>query len=1106
MQDPGNPYDTIQLMQLTAYIEDQDKFHKLAQALESGPVRAYAPHFFHGYLLAALKEAVWGEAALLVVAPDTASAGRLAADLAVFSPAPVRLLPGLSAVAGGGLISSSQAAGHRHAALAALAGGEKCIVVAEATALMERDLDPSGWPAPLTIGKNGRGQPGFDRIIELLAGLGYERTPQVEEPGQFSVRGGIIDFFSSTQTAPMRAEFWGDELESLRRLSPFTQRSLSSESETTVYVTAEPERGGGRGGGLLLVPPAGLIFCLVDPALAQEPVNSFWEDVSGLLEGEEPGAHFLSPEELEGGLDAGVRLTVDRLPQDQPYQFPVTGINFGSRRPAESTRQLERLVGQGLKVFIYFATEGAARRAEHILAGKASLLETGGRLPDGPGAWLVAGAAPAGFVSKELGLAVFGERALLRPSRAARSQQLALGGRSLLSFRDLTPGDYVVHQDHGIGIFESIETKTVAGVTRDYLDLRFKGDDRLYVPQEQIFKVSRYIGAGTGAPPLNKLGGRAWGLARARARSAAREMAGELLQLYAVRQNLPGRAFDPDGKWQMELEAAFPYLETPDQAAAIEDVKDDMESPHPMDRLICGDVGYGKTEVALRAAFKAASQGKQVLMLVPTTLLALQHFGTFSTRFKPFPVQVEMISRFRSPAEGRRIAAAFRDGKIDVLIGTHRVLSADVVPRDLGLVIVDEEQRFGVVQKETLRQLRLKVDVLSLSATPIPRTLQMSLAGIRDISVMETPPPGRNPIRTFVGEYDDGLVTQAVKREAGRGGQVFFLHNRVETIEEKAEELRALMPGMVLLVAHGQMPERQLESVMVSFLNREAAVLVCTSIIESGLDIPTANTLIVDHADQLGLAQLYQIRGRIGRSEATAHAYLLYPPAALLTPEAVARLSTLSEYTELGSGFRIAMRDLEIRGAGNLLGDEQSGHVAAVGFDMYCDLLKRAVADLKDKPIEESRVARLDVDVDAFIPADYIPLEAARIDIHHRIAAARDEQGLAEVRTELEDRFGPVPEVVYNLLSMQEIRLRAGVLGAASLTWRRDRLELSDLKLDASQRAALEEAGLKFAYHPLKRTLALWPRPGLEAGGGLSVVKETLDAIIGSLLIPMAKL
>jgi len=1103
----------------SAYIEDNDEFRRLAAALGAGPARAYAPSFFQGFLLSALAATAWSGRAVMLVAPDAASASRLATELRAYAPVPVCLLPARGVARGTGLTPSRQVVGSRHAALAALAQGSPCFVVADVAALMERESGQSVWPEPLLVRLDNA--PGFDDAVEALALLGYERIDQVEDPGQFSVRGGIIDVYPSGAAAPVRLEYWGDELESLRRFSPFTQKSLAALESVTIYAAAEPEGGAAEAGETagageaagaaaagddvagtsLLDRPYASALCRLDPSQAAGTIASLWDDAVDQLE-DGAGRLYLDPEEMKERLEAAAALTLESLPADQPHRFAISGVESGSRRFPEAARRLDGLIRSGLRVFVHFATEGAARRAEHGLEGKAKMLEAGTPLPVEPGAWLMVAPAPLGFSSRELKLAVMGERALLRPSRSARSQQLALGGRAVLSFRDLRPGDYVVHDDHGIGLFDSIQTRTVAGVTRDYLLLIFRGEDRLFVPQEQIAKVSRYIGAGAGSPTLNKLGGRAWQLTRARARSAAREMAGELLQLYAVRQSLPGVAFSADNQWQLELEAAFPYGETPDQAAAIDDVKEDMESPHPMDRLVCGDVGYGKTEVALRAAFKAVSQGRQVLMLVPTTILALQHYNTFSSRFERFPVTVQMISRFRSPAQSRRIAADFHAGKVDMLIGTHRLLSSDVAPHDLGLVIVDEEQRFGVAQKEALRQLRLKVDVLSLSATPIPRTLQMSLSGIRDIRIMETPPAGRNPIRTYVGEFDDKLVGQAIDREIRRGGQAFFLHNRVETIEAKADELRALFPRVRFLVAHGQMPEGQLETVMVSFLSREADVLVCTSIIESGLDIPTANTLIVNYAQLLGLSQLYQIRGRIGRSETIAHAYLFYPPEAELTHEAMARLSTLSDYTELGSGFKIAMRDLEIRGAGNLLGDEQSGHVAAVGFDMYCDLIRRAVAELRDKPVEDLSVARLDIDADAYIPADYISFEAARIDVHHRIAAARDEQELEELLKELRDRFGEPPEMVYNLMSMQEIRLRAAVLGAATVTYRRNRLELGDIRLDSGQRTALEKSGLKFAFHPLKRTLTIWP--GEEEG--LSVVKRTLDVIIDSLLTPVAKL
>ena len=588
-------------------------------------------------------------------------------------------------------------------------------------------------------------------------------------------------------------------------------------------------------------------------------------------------------------------LQLDLVQRDQPLRFEASRPQLAARDLAGAERDLIRLVRDGYRVFVVFRHEGEAERATYRLRNlSAEVLAPSELAKHGaaaPGLYFVAAPLRDGFLSAELKLAVVPERSLLRG--AAREKRFT-GGTRLATFFDVRPGDYVVHEDHGIARFAGIETRTVAGVTRDYLLLEYKGEDRVFVPHEQIGKVSRYIGAGAGAPALNKLGGTAWATVKTRARKAVVEMAGELLQLYASRQAIPGYAFPPDGELTRRLEEAFPFEETEDQAETIDDVKNDMEAPHPMDRLVCGDVGYGKTEVAVRAAFKAAEAGKQTLMLVPTTILAEQHHMTFGERFNDLPVKIEMVSRFRTAAEQRRILADYASGKVDVLIGTHRLLSTDVRPKELGLVIVDEEQRFGVRQKELLRNLKMQVDVMSLSATPIPRTLQMSLSGIRDISVIETPPRGRHEIRTYIGEYRDDLVRIAIEKELAREGQAFYLHNRVETIDEAAEHVRELAPKARILVAHGQMHERALEKVMLSFLAGEADVLVTTSIIESGIDIPTANTLIVDRADMLGLAQLYQIRGRIGRSDAHAYAYLLYPSEELLTTEAAARLTTLS--------------------------------------------------------------------------------------------------------------------------------------------------------------------------------------------------------------------
>jgi len=576
---------------------------------------------------------------------------------------------------------------------------------------------------------------------------------------------------------------------------------------------------------------------------------------------------------------------------------------------------------------------------------------------------------------------------------------------------------------------------------------------------------------------------------KSRARRAADAIAGELLNLYAERRTRRGHAFSPDGEWQMTMERAFPFRETADQLEAIEAVKGDMEGEQPMDRLVCGDVGFGKTEVALRAAVKAAADGKQVLILVPTTILAQQHFGTFRERLADLPFRVEGVSRLRKAAEVKATLADFEAGKVDVLIGTHRLLSRDVRAKDLGLVIVDEEQRFGVKQKELLRQLKLKVDVLALSATPIPRTLQMSLAGLRDISVIETPPEGRRPVRTYVGPYDEDLVRRAIEREVERGGQAFFLHNRIDSLHEVAEQLRGLVPKARFVEAHGQMDENQLEETMLGFLRGGADCLVTTTIIESGLDIPTANTLIVDRADQLGLSQAYQIRGRVGRSRERAFAYLLYPSAEALTEDAAARLSTLADHTELGSGFRIAMRDLDIRGAGNLLGDEQSGHVAAVGFELYCQMIDEAVAEagpVAEEGEEAPEPVRLDVPVDAYLPATFIPFEAAKIDVHRRIVATREPGELRAIQAELEDRFGQLPEPAENLLSLQRARIELGLAGADSVEFRGGRLSVTGIELDSAQAAALREkvegalyewrektAGVRAAGDPEERLAAV---------------------------------
>jgi transcription-repair coupling factor (superfamily II helicase) len=724
---------------------------------------------------------------------------------------------------------------------------------------------------------------------------------------------------------------------------------------------------------------------------------------------------------------------------------------------------------------VTFARKGEGERAAYNLGRlKVHWLDTDDGPPDGRITFAHA-RLQQGFIAPQLHLAVIPEHRLFHRRRASEEPQRARRRGVLRSFADLRTGDIVVHEDHGIARFAGFDTKTVAEVTRDYLYLEYAGSDRVFVPVDQLAKISRYVGAGGAHPPLSKLGGSRWDTIKARARRAAQELAGELLNLYAERKRREGHAFPPDSDWQRDFEDAFPFTETPDQRDAIEMVKADMEAARPMDRLICGDVGYGKTEVALRAAFKAVQDGKQVMLLVPTTILAQQHYGTFTERLKDFPITIEHASRFRPASEQREAIKRFSEGKVDILIGTHRLLSRDVRPKDLGLLIVDEEQRFGVKQKELLRQLKLRVDVIAMSATPIPRTLQMSMAGVRDISVIETPPEGRRPIKTYVGEYDEELVKTALVREHQRKGQAFFLHNRIESIDETAERLRALCPGMKFEVAHGQMDEKELEQRMLAFLRGDADVLVSTSIIESGIDIPQANTLIVERADTFGLAQLYQIRGRVGRSRERAYAYLLYPSAAALTQDAAQRLSALSDYTELGAGFKIAMRDLEIRGAGNLLGDEQSGHVAALGFELYMQMLDEAVAAAEDGAWADDdwEPVRLDVNVDAYVPADYIPYEQAKVDVHRRIAGAREVADLMQLRDELEDRFGELPDPLKNLIALQQARIKLGQAGARAVTFRNGRLAVTPIELDSVRAKRIRQEIPEALYESGKSQLSM---------------------------------
>jgi transcription-repair coupling factor (superfamily II helicase) len=1085
------------LRTLLNYAEEEPQVAKLAT--EGG--RAFVSQSLRPYLLAAVLDRD-PATPVIVVAGDDRAARDLAAGLKTWlEPRTVRYYPSRGVTYESHLAPPPHLVGLRIAALDALleesTNGTAPVVVVSAVALSEKVPDPKLRPHGFTLKQGDLLD--LDETARDLVAAGYEHVDQVEDRGQFAIRGGLLDVFPATEDRAVRVDLFGDEIETLRWFSTFTQRSLGDAELVEIEPAAELaeehrelaeiaalENEDDRPDIAELLPvdnfhpflelaPQHATIVIageedVAPALADH-----WQDVSAAFHDRDARHLYVDANAIDQTLKQRANIRLSSIDQDQPFEFRAQSADLQARSLREAEPELEKLHRSGYRTVVTFARRGEGERAAYNLGRlKVHWLDTDDGPPDGRITFAHA-RLQNGFIAPGLHLAVIPEHRLFHRRRATEEPERKRRRGVLRSFADLRTGDIVVHEDHGIARFAGFDTKTVADVTRDYLYLEYAGSDRVFVPVDQLAKISRYVGAGGAHPPLSKLGGTRWDTIKARARRAAQELAGELLNLYAERKRREGHSFPADSDWQRDFEDAFPFTETPDQRDAIEMVKADMEAPRPMDRLICGDVGYGKTEVALRAAFKAVQDGKQVMLLVPTTILAQQHYGTFSERLKDYPITIEHASRFRPAAEQREAVKRFTEGKVDILIGTHRLLSRDVRPKDLGLLIVDEEQRFGVKQKELLRQLKLRVDVIAMSATPIPRTLQMSMAGVRDISVIETPPEGRRPIKTYVGEYDEELVKTALLREHQRKGQAFFLHNRIESIDETAERLRALCPGMKFEVAHGQMDEKELEARMLAFLRGDADVLVSTSIIESGIDIPQANTLIVERSDTFGLAQLYQIRGRVGRSRERAYAYLLYPSAAALTPDAAQRLSALSDYTELGAGFKIAMRDLEIRGAGNLLGDEQSGHVAALGFELYMQMLDEAVAAAEDGAWAEDdwEPVRLDVNVDAYVPADYIPYEQAKVDVHRRIAGAREVADLALLRDELEDRFGELPEPLKNLIALQQARIKLGQAGARAVTFRNGRLAVTPIELDSVRAKRIRQEIPEALYESGKSQLSM---------------------------------
>jgi transcription-repair coupling factor (superfamily II helicase) len=1041
---------------------------------------------------------------LLVHGPERAAlvllAGREAAesfqeDLVSLAPTlreRLRFLPALEVLPHDPLPPSPEVVGERLRALADLARGLPVVLVAPVSAAF-RPVPTAGALASVRKTVRAGAEVPMEQVVRYLEDAGYERVQLVQARGTYAVRGGIVDVFPPDATRPWRLEWFGDVVDSVRSFDPETQRSEARAEAADIPLAREP-----RGEVLLvdLLPPDALVV-LDEPVELQhqahavcraareaesphspEPPYAPWDDVLAAAHRRcvvALSAHHAAPEGWTG------------------YHLPVSPVEAFAGQTRLLAEEVARWLQARQRVVLVSAQ---ARRVSEILADHGVPADPCSQLdvPPVPGvAVSVTAGLARGFRIPELDLVVVTDAEVLGWKRRRRRLRVAKEGALLRSWSELSAGDLVVHVHHGIGRYRGVVRKSVAGAERDYLHLEYAEGDALFVPTDQIHLVQRYVGVEGHEPRIHRLGTADWEREKRRVREATQQVARELLELYARRETARGHAFSPDTPWQRELEASFEFEETPDQWKAIEDVKRDMESPRPMDRLVAGDVGYGKTEVAVRAAFKAVMDGKQVAVLVPTTLLAQQHWQVFRSRFAAFPVRVEMVSRFRSAREVRRVLEDLASGAVDVVIGTHRLLQKDVRFKDLGLVIIDEEQRFGVLHKERLKQLRATVDVLTLTATPIPRTLHMSLVGLRDMSLMETPPDARQPIRTTVAEWSESLVQEAIRRELARGGQVYVVHNRVQTIERAARRVQALVPEARVAVAHGQLPEAQLERVMLDFVAGRYDVLVCTTIVEIGLDIPRVNTILVEDAHTLGLAQLYQLRGRVGRADQQAYAYLLYPRGARLTDEAKSRLEALREFVALGSGLRLAMRDLEIRGAGNLLGPEQHGHMAAVGFELYTRLLEEAIRRLRGEFVEELPDPVVELRLSAYLPEAYIPEERERLAAYRKLASARSPQEVAAVEEELQDRYGPLPEPVRNLVQVAALREMARALGVLSVS-REARGILVRVRGGVPAREgrwlALEYRG---RVEAVPEGLLVRPEGGDE-GRALHLVRELLDA------------
>jgi transcription-repair coupling factor (superfamily II helicase) len=1071
-------------------------------AAASAPVRV--PAAARAAHLAARRGGVVETAPLVVVVRTDEEAHRLADDLAAWLPAgQVRVLPERAALPLERALPEHDESAERLEVLDLLAGRHHhLVVVAPLLALVQRTLSPAQLAAGRVSLRLGERIEQRGLLTALVAG-GYEAAVEVSGVGEFANRGGIVDIWPPGAAEPLRLELFGDDLESMRAFDPMTQGSRRRVERATLLPASEflPADGWqALGARAPRLPSDALQADLAH--LEQGDLAEAAETWAALLTAGATvdhlpqGAHLVLTDtaELRAIATDLDRQAVERraglvasgeLPDEWPLPYEAAAalaelearagelLDEGAEADAGYTNA-PLLPGRSDRLGAWLADLVASGRRLVVTTDQASrvgeLLEEDGRaiapvaelheIPPSGGIGLVHGSLSAGFIHEPTDLLVLSDRELFGATRVRRlTPSKRAVTRDLIG--KLAVGDAVVHIDHGIARYAGMTQRAYGGATKEYLQLDFAGDDKIFLPADQIGRITRYSGGP--APTLSRLGGTDWERVKSRVRRAVAELAEDLLAIYAARASAPGFSFSPDTTWQRELEEAFPYTETRDQHRTIEEVKADMLRRRPMDRLVCGDVGYGKTEVALRAAFKAVQDGKQVAVLVPTTVLAQQHLGTFRRRLAPFPVRVEMLSRFVGKREQDRIVEATTGGEVDILIGTHRILSKDIAFADLGLLVVDEEQRFGVGHKERIKSMRKEVDVLTLSATPIPRTLHLSLVGIRDLSVIETPPEARLPILTRIAEDDDGLVRDAINRELDRGGQVFYVHNRVETIEGAAERVRRLVPRAKVAIGHGQMAEGMLERVMLDYDAGRFDVLVCTTIIESGLDIPNANTIVIARADTLGLAQLYQLRGRVGRSDRRAYAYLLHRRGQPLSSVARKRLHAIFSASDLGAGYQIALSDLEIRGAGNILGAEQHGFMAAVGFELYTRMLAEAVEAGRGRAIEpEPAGVRLDLPGSAFLPDDYIADAGAKLEAYRRFAAVHSEADVTALRGELRDRFGPVPAPVEGLFRAVAVRMAAEVAGVPEVRAEPGRVTFKWPRFDrAAVVQALTVAGLR---------------------------------------------